>query len=192
MHFVCFWLNTIYILSLRLFCTAWNSCVNESFQLELPLFRNVTDFTVVRFHYHNIHTHIHTHTHTHTNKQETERDRDTETDRQTEKSKWNRQLCENGSILIRRARPSNSKAGFSEQLTEAARCRGSSRVARHLRRHSPHRRHTDNAGQYIPRLGTASRLRSTRTRLNEEQNAFVITCIIHLHYHCINRLTIDL
>ena len=65
------------------------------------------------------------------------------------------------------------------QLTEAAVCRGSSRVARHLRHHSPHRRHTDNSCQYISRFCTASRVGGTRTRLNNRE----IILIKRLNYH---------
>ena len=73
-------------------------------------------------------------------------------------------------------------------LTEAAGRRGSSRVARHFRHHSPHRRHTDNSCQYISRFCTASRQGSTRTRLNNRErkklSALIITGI-HLHLYCI-------
>ena len=66
-------------------------------------------------------------------------------------------------------RPSDSKAGWSEQLTEAAGCWCSSRVARHFRRHSHLRRHTDNLCTHTSRLCTSYSPGSTRTRLNNKQ-----------------------
>ena len=55
------------------------------------------------------------------------------------------------------------------QLTEAAQCRGSSRVARHFRRHSPLRRYTHNRCPHISRLCTSNSPGGTRTRLNNKQ-----------------------
>ena len=55
------------------------------------------------------------------------------------------------------------------QLTEAAGCRGSSRVARHFRRHTALCRHTYSLCPNISRLSTANSSGSTRTRLNNKQ-----------------------
>ena len=57
----------------------------------------------------------------------------------------------------------------SAQLTEAAECRGNSRITRHFRRHSPLRRHTHNFCPHISRLRTSNSPGGTRTRLNNRK-----------------------
>ena len=76
------------------------------------------------------------------------------------------------------------KRDRAAQLTEAAGCRCSSRVGRHFRRHSGCSRYTHDCCTHRSRLGTSIRPSGTRTRakLNNKQNAFLITCI-HLHYY---------
>ena len=74
------------------------------------------------------------------------------------------------------------------QLTEAAGCRGSSRVGRHFRRHRSRCCYTQNPYTLIPRFCTSSRPRGARTRLNNKQNDFVMMCI-YLHRHCIRLLS---
>ena len=81
-------------------------------QLLFPLFHNVTDFIVVLHqHHHHHHTHTHTHAHAHTH---THAHAHTYTHARAQQKSPNETLSGvNGFIPIRRARPSDSKAGTS-------------------------------------------------------------------------------
>ena len=74
------------------------------------------------------------------------------------------------------------KQDRAAQLTKAAGWRYSSRVGRHIRRHSRCSRYSHDSCTHRSRLGTSIRPSGTRTcaSLNSKQNAFIITCM-HLH-----------